>query len=79
MWIMTIDLDDDQYAMLERLADRPATSRELAEDIDVSLETIHSFVRELRPAGLIRRETRRQGGRTIYLLTKKGRDRINTE
>ncbi|MDY6817125.1 MAG: helix-turn-helix domain-containing protein [Halobacteriales archaeon] len=73
---MSVDLDDDQYAMLERLADEPATSKELADELDVSLETIHSFVRELRPAGLIRRETKRQGGRTIYILTHEGRDRI---
>lgn len=79
---MDVELDDDQRAMLGQLAERPATSKELAEALDVSLDTIHSYVRELRPAGLIRREVRGGeigggGGRTVYMLTQAGRQRLD--
>lgn len=72
---MSEGLDDEQRAFLERLADRPASSATLAEDLDVPLETVHSHIRRLRPRGLIRRETR--GGRTTYLITRAGRRQID--
>lgn len=72
---MADELDEEQRAFLERLADRAATSAELAEDLDVPLETVHSYVRQLRPRGFVRRETR--GGRTTYRITRAGRHRLD--
>jgi DNA-binding transcriptional ArsR family regulator len=55
-------------AMLEILSQRPSTVGALADDLDISLQSMHRHIRALETAGLIQR---RKAGRVNFVAIKR--------